>query len=79
MPKTRKLLSPAAEAIADEIRDNFGGMLTVQTMTKFFNCKDRRTAAKFLEDIPCYNINGRKQWMVSDVARKLDEVRLWRT
>lgn len=77
MAKTRlsKKTSPETEALADEIRRDYGGMLNVTAVRKLLGVTDDRTAKRFLEGVPSYNINGRARWMALDVARKLEESR----
>lgn len=75
MPRVKLMRNPAEDAIADEIRRNYGGMLSVNDLMRFLNVNDRRTAQKFVSDVPYYDVNGRRKWMASDVARKVAEVR----
>lgn len=75
MPRLKKSLSPEAQELADEIRKNYGGMLTLHGVCQLLGVKDNRTAKTFLDGVPRYDVNGKPRWMVSDVARRLDEAR----
>lgn len=75
MARLSKKTSPQAAVLADELRKNYGGMLNLAGVKQVLGVTDDRTAKKFLEGVPHYDINGRARWMVTDVARKLDEAR----
>lgn len=75
MARPAKKRNPAAEALADEIRRDYGGMLSLRGVKQVLGVSDDRTAKKFLEGIPSYDINGRARWMVSDVAQRIAEAR----
>lgn len=75
MPRLKKSLSPEAQTLADEIRKNYGGMLALSSVCQLLGVADNRTAKKFLDGVPCFNVNGRERWMAADIARRLDEVR----
>lgn len=75
MARLPKKTSPQAEALAAEIRKDYGGMLNLSGVKQVLGVTDDRTAKKFLEGVPYYDVNGRARWMVTDVARKLDEAR----
>lgn len=69
-------LSPAVDkALVDEIRRNYGGMLNLTAVAALLN-RHRDTARKFMDGVPAYNINGRRYWTATDVARRLAEVRI---
>lgn len=75
MARLSKKTSPQAMVLADELRKKYGGMLNLTGVKQVLGVADDRTAKKFLEGVPHYDINGRARWMVTDVARKLDEAR----
>lgn len=75
MARLSKKTSPETEMLAAEIRRDYGGMLNLTGVRKLLGVTDDRTAKKFLEGIPSYDINGRARWMALDIARKLEEVR----
>lgn len=75
MPRLKKSLSPEAQAIADDIRKSYGGMLSLSGVCQLLGVTDNRTAKKFLDGVPCFNVNGRERWMAADLARRLDEAR----
>lgn len=71
MPRLSPRLSPEETAIANEFRANYGGMMSISTVAKAIGNKDIRTAQKLMEGVKGYEINGRKHYMVSDVARRV--------
>lgn len=75
MPRVKRPLTADGEAIAEEIRKEYGGMLTVEQVMRLIGVS-RNTAKKWLFDVPAVNINGRSKYMVSDLARKIDLCRL---
>lgn len=75
MPRVKRPLTADGEAIAEEIRKEYGGMLTVEQVMRLIGVS-RNTAKKWLLDVPAVNINGRPKYMVSDLARKIDLCRL---
>lgn len=69
-------LSPAVDkALVDDIRRNYGGMLNLTAVAALLNLH-RDAARKFMDGVPAYNINGRRYWTATDVARRLAEVRI---
>lgn len=75
MPRVKLLRNPIEDEIAEEIRRNYGGMLKLSSVKEVLGVKDYRTALRFLDGVPNYDINGYKRWMASDVAHRLAEVR----
>lgn len=75
MPRLKKSLSPEAQTLAEEIRKNYGGMLSLASVCQLLGVTDNRTAKKFLIGVPTFNVNGRERWMAADIARRLDEAR----
>jgi hypothetical protein len=50
-------------------------MLNLTAVAKLLN-RHRDTARKFMDGVPAYNINGRRYWSATDVARRLEEVKI---
>lgn len=75
MPRVKLARNPVEDEIAEEIRRDYGGLLNLTAVQKFLGVKDCRTALRFLEGVPSYDINGRNKWRASDIAHKLVEVR----
>lgn len=71
MPKLRK--PKRAQEIADELRGFYGGMLGIEDVKLELGAQDRRTAEKFLANVPYIAVNGRKKWRVGDVAMRIYE------
>lgn len=57
---------------AEELRKRYGGMMTFQDVMFEIGVKHHLSGEKWVADVPCTVINGRKKWRVSDVARKLE-------
>ncbi len=74
MPRVKLIRNPVEDAIAEEIRRNYGGMMSLIAVQNFLGVKDGRTALRFLSGVPSYDINGSSKWRASDVAHKLAEV-----
>jgi len=70
MPKIRKPLTEDQRVIADELRQHYGGTLTISQITEFLGVS-RMTGRKAANQIPWINVNGCRRWLASDVARYL--------
>ena len=59
--------------LAREIRDSFGGasILDVDQVRQTLGVKSRNTALKFLDGLVPTRVNGKRRWLVSDVACKI--------
>ena len=58
---------------ADELRKNYGGMMTISDIAVELGNVALSTAYRFIEGATCYTVNGRRRWMVTDVAKKILE------
>lgn len=58
---------------ADELRHIYGGMMTVTDVMKEIGADSMKTAKKYLDTVPAYDVNGRKKYRVTDVARRVFE------
>lgn len=70
MPKIGMNL--AAKEIAEELRKRYGGMMTLADIKEEKGFEHDKPARKWVEDLPCEIVNGRRKWRVSDVARKTE-------
>lgn len=77
MPRVTYMSPAVDKELAADIRRNYGGMLNLTAVAKLLN-RHRDTARKFMDGVPAYNINGRRYWSATDVARRLMEVRTCR-
>lgn len=74
MPRVTYLEPAVDKALVEDIRRNYGGMLNLTAVARLLNCC-RDTARKFMTGVPAYNINGRRYWTATDVARRLEDTR----
>lgn len=75
MPKIGRM-PERQKQFADELRNTYGGMLTLKQVGEVIGITHPQTIKKFAQDIPAVDINGRKKWMAADVARKIESCRL---
>ena len=71
MPKLRA--PQYVREYADELRRNYGGMMTVTSIAEELGKVSRSTAFRFVQDIPAVIVNGKKRYKVTDVAKKILE------
>ena len=74
MPKLRSY-DPAIEARASELRHIYGGYMTVANVMSELGNVSRKTAMKFVCDLPSYSMTGKNRYDVRDVARKIESFR----
>lgn len=76
MPRVRQLDKTAyQERLESDIIKKFGGMLVgVPQLMTILGKHSRQAAIKWAtsQDLKTMNVNGRKHWWVSDIARALD-------
>lgn len=75
MARIKKSLSQAEERTAKEIRENYGGLLTLQGVMSYLGVS-RHTAEKWVKDVDSIDINGRKRYPAADIARKIEANRI---
>lgn len=74
MPKVKELGVPERrKEIENGLRRNYGGSLTVGNLCELLNTKERRTATKFVADVPYFMVGARKRWRTEDVAKRIYE------
>lgn len=76
MPKVTYNLPTPDKELVSAIKKDYGGMLTLTQVCGVLGVS-RDTARKFMQGVPAYNINGRRRWSATDVARRLTEVRCY--
>ncbi|MEG0941866.1 MAG: hypothetical protein RSE64_08220 [Oscillospiraceae bacterium] len=59
------------QAIINDVRKNYGNMLSIQKATEALGFKDRRAAVRFLSDVPVCNMGKEKKYLAIDVGRKI--------
>ena len=69
MPKMR--VPQYVRDYADELRKNYGGMMTISDIAVELGNVALSTAYRFIEGATYYNVNGRRRWMVTEVAKKI--------
>lgn len=78
MPKVKKPLTQAEEMTAKEIKKSYGGTLNLQNVMSFMGIS-RHTAERaerFVADMDYILVNGRKRYMATDLARKIESCRV---
>lgn len=76
MPKLTRL-TDRERALADELQRTYGvSALTLVQVSKVIGVKSDNTARAWTRDLPYVMIGGRKKYMVSDVAKKIDSARV---
>ena len=75
MPKVKKPLSVQGEMTAMEIKKSYGGTLTLQSVMRYMGVS-RHTAERFVADMDYILVNGRKRYMATDLARKIESCRV---
>lgn len=75
MPKITRA-TESQKYIADELRKIYGGALTLAQVKETIGAKSANTARAWVENIPYVVINGRKKWLTSDIAKKIDDARI---
>lgn len=66
--------STRQQEIEDDIRSRRKGMLTLQNVIDELGMNNRISAMRFLDGLPAYDINGRRRWRISDVAKRIAEM-----
>lgn len=75
MPKVKNPLTQAEEMTAKEIKKSYGGTLNLQNVMSFMGIS-RHTAERFVADMDYILVNGRKRYMATDLARKIESCRV---
>lgn len=81
MPKVRTPNSRPPEArqrLTEELRKLYGGAMSLTDVMKTLGFKYSETAKKWVksEGLEAIEVNGRKRWLTSDVARALDNSKI---
>lgn len=75
MPKLRSH-DPAVEDRKRDLRDRYGGFMSLTDVAKELGCKSRNTAAKAVRTIPSYAPTGVKVYDVADIAKLIERSRV---
>lgn len=72
MPKVGRA-SPEEKELAAAIREDFGGayLLTLAQLGRVIGAKSPNTTREWTRTLVPREVNGRKAWLVSDVAHKI--------
>lgn len=73
MPARR--IPEGEKAISAELREIYGGCMTLTDVMNEIGVKHAKPAKEFVEGIPATRINRRLRWRTADVARRLYECR----
>ena len=74
MPRIRG--DPAVESRKRDLRERYGGFMTMTDVLHELGIGSRTTAAKVLKGIPAYAPTGRKVYDVADIAKLIEGSRL---
>lgn len=70
----KKFLTAAEERTAEQLKKDYGPMLCVNDVMDFFGfC--RHSALRYLADVDYIEVNGKKRYMATDLARKIEKGR----
>lgn len=75
MPKIGRM-TDTQRALADDLRKLYGGAMTLAQISESIGASSPHTTRKWAADIPYCLINGRKKYLVRDVAQKLGDCRV---
>ena len=75
MPRTNFCIPTDQLNIAEDIRKRYGNMLTARDVGAVIGVAHYKSINKWLEGLPCFEINNRRRYSAADVARKLYEAR----
>ncbi len=76
MPRLKKQLTEDELFTAEQIKRDFGALLSVDDVMRYLGCSSRNTAKKFLFDVDRIEVNGRSRYMAVDIARKVEAGRV---
>ena len=74
MPRIRSC-DPRIEARKQDLRNRYGGFMTLTDIAGEFGCKSRNTARKAVAHLPSYSPTGAKVYDVADIAKLIEESR----
>ena len=67
----KKFLTAAEEFTAEQIKKEYGAMLTIRDVMAFFGFS-RSSAERYLSGVDAIKVNGKKRYMATDLARKIE-------
>lgn len=71
----KNFLTAAEEFTAKQIKSDYGAMLTIQDVMALFGFS-RSSAERYLADVDSIKVNGKKRYMATDLARKIEAGRV---
>ena len=57
--------------ILEELATKYGGMMTQKDVAEAIGCVSTGTISSIIEGLPAYEINGRRRWRTSDIAKRI--------
>lgn len=75
MPRTKLCVPAEQNRLAEDIRTRYGNMLNTRGVGLVIGVTDYKSINRWLEGLPCYEINNRKRYTAADVAKRLYEGR----
>lgn len=61
--------------ILEELANKYGGMMTQRDIADAIGCRSTPPVTAFVEGLPSYEINGRRRWRTSDIAKRIASMR----
>lgn len=74
MPKIKPFLTAQEEFTAEQIKKDCGALLCIKDVMAYFHFS-RSTAERYLQDVDSIEVNGKKRYMATDLARKIEKGR----
>lgn len=75
MPKIKVSLSPREEFTAEQIKKDYGPMLSIGDVMAYFRFS-RSSAERYLSDVDSIRVNGKRRYLATDLARKIERGRV---
>ena len=70
----KKFLTVAEEFTAEQIKKDYGAVLSISDVMAFFGFS-RSSAERYLADVDSIKVNGKRRYMATDLARKIEKGR----
>lgn len=72
MPRVNLGKSPELRQRENELRERYGGFMSLTDISHEFGFKCRQSALKAVNDIPAYTMTGKKLYDIRDVAKLIE-------
>lgn len=72
MPKVGRM-SERQREIVEILRRDYATLLTLADVGRIIGTTDQRTTKKYVEGLRTTDVNGRRKWLIDDIARRIYE------